>query len=160
MKTRNIIGTLLVIVSFGVLYPGLTKPALTVSASVKVMAMEMELVNETLSVLQTIEKLHKTNNDFVAGLILLFSVVVPIAKGVLLLFVLPLKNIKIRCGIHQFVKTISKWSMADVFVIALFLTFLSAGSSDLMKATLRPGFFYFTAYCLISLTASLFMCSE
>jgi uncharacterized paraquat-inducible protein A len=52
---------------------------------------------------------------------------------------------------------ISKWSMADVFVIAIFIAYLagngiqeSRGLVD-FTATLGVGFWYFLAYCLLSI---------
>ena len=74
----------------------------------------------------------------------------------------------------QFVAAIGKWSMADVFVVAIFLAILSTNhadtfsretlslfgfgiSIDISTQTLSAagdGFFYFVGYCLVSLLAS------
>ncbi|MEO0779788.1 MAG: paraquat-inducible protein A, partial [Bacteroidota bacterium] len=53
----------------------------------------------------------------------------------------------------QFVRAIGKWSMADVFVVGVFLAFLATRSNENINAALHPGFYYFLAYCLISLLA-------
>jgi uncharacterized paraquat-inducible protein A len=68
-----------------------------------------------------------------------------------------------------FVETIAKWSMADVFVVALFIAYLAAQASatpttgpnaapPLIAFTARfgPGFYWFAAYCLFSLASQQF----
>ncbi len=88
MTTRNTIALALVVVSFVLLYPGLTQPLITISASFTLLGRTMELFTETRSILTTIEGLHESGDDFVAGLILVFGVVVPLVKGLVLLSVL------------------------------------------------------------------------
>lgn len=41
--------------------------------------------------------------------------------------------------------------MADVFVVGVFLAHLATKSDDGIEANLHSGFYYFTAYCIISL---------
>jgi hypothetical protein len=61
------------------------------------------------------------------------------------------------------VELIAKWSMADVFAVALFIAYLAAQASQIppgagfvpqlvtFAATFGPGFYWFAAYCLVSL---------
>ena len=56
-----------------------------------------------------------------------------------------------RYRIFAFVRGISKWAMADVFVVGVYIAYLSAKATDALDAQLHEGFYYFTAYCLISL---------
>src|SRR5687768_407445 len=84
MSTRNRIALLLAIVSLALLWPGLVQPVLTIRATMEMFGVERELSNETRSVVGAIESLHQTGNDFVAGLILLFSVLIPLIKAALL----------------------------------------------------------------------------
>ena len=59
------------------------------------------------------------------------------------------------------VEIIAKWSMADVFAVALFITYLAAqatqsapGTSSAVlafDASFGPGFYWFAAYCVVSL---------
>ncbi|MFN9204259.1 MAG: hypothetical protein ACK6DP_14525, partial [Gemmatimonas sp.] len=48
-------------------------PVLTIRATMEFFGTERELTNETRSVIGAIRSLHGSGNDFVAGLILLFS---------------------------------------------------------------------------------------
>ena len=52
-------------------------------------------------------------------------------------------------------KWLSKWSMADVFVVSILIAyFVPAGfktQAGEAKSYLKPGFFFFAAYCVISM---------
>ncbi|MCA9734015.1 MAG: paraquat-inducible protein A [Deferribacteres bacterium] len=159
-KTRNLIATGLIILSFIILIPGLVLDLITITATFNLMGNKIQLYNETRSILQTVDNLYETGSSFVAGLILLFSVIVPFVKGVLLLIVLRMKSAGQRYRIYSFVRNISKWSMADVFVMGVFVAFMTARASDLLDASLGDGFYFFTAYCLVSLIALQFMLVE
>ncbi len=43
--------------------------------------------------------------------------------------------------------------MADVFIVGLFVAFLSTSSEDNISANLHAGFYYFLSYCIISILA-------
>ena len=155
MKTQNIIALILIVISLLCLYPGLVYPILSLNVGAEIPILgRMTLHDSTQSILNTINTLHQEKNTLVAALILGFSVIIPILKAILLLSVLLFKNLKGRANIHKFVSIISKWSMADVFVVGVFLAFLASKSNDTITAELHSGFYYFLAYCLISILAS------
>jgi len=120
----------------------------------------IEAFNKTRSILGTVRDLFQTGNAFVAILIMTFSVLIPVFKGFLtlicLLNIAPDKKAKLG----WFSANISKWSMADVFVIAIFVAYLAANGiredTGLVQfsSTLGEGFYYFLAYCLVSIIAS------
>ena len=69
-----------------------------------------------------------------------------------------------RRRVLAFVEAIAKWSMADVFVVALFIAFLAAQASQTANPSAEPpliafsahfgaGFYWFTAYCIFSLAS-------
>jgi uncharacterized paraquat-inducible protein A len=153
MKVRNIIAVLLVLLSLVLLVPGLTQPLITISASIEFLGAPRELFRETRSIIQTVRSLHESGNDFVAGLIFFFGIVVPFAKALALGVMAPLKSPKWRRRIYVFVRDISKWAMNDVFVVAVYVAFLSAKATDNLDAKLETGFYYFAGYCLVSLVS-------
>jgi uncharacterized paraquat-inducible protein A len=157
MRIRNVIAMLLIALSFIILIPGLTLPLITISASVQFMGQTIDLFTQTRSILQSIRSLHESGNDFVAGLILLFSVIVPFVKGVLLLVVLLLRKVWARSELFYFVRSISKWAMADVFVVGVYVAYLAAKATDNLDAQIQAGFYWFVSYCLVSLLALQFM---
>lgn len=145
---------ILILVSLVCLYPGLVKPILSIKIGVDLPIVgSINLHDTKQSIIGTVKTLHRNNNTLVAFLILLFSVVVPILKAVLLLVVLLFKKLKGRQTLHKFVSVIGKWSMADVFVVGVMLAFLATRSDDNIHAQLHEGFYYFLAYCLISILA-------
>ena len=157
-QVRNIIAVLLILVSLGCLYPGLTKPMLQIQVAAELpLVGKLELFNQIQSVVQSIKSLFESDNAFVAFLILLFSVVVPLIKAAILLCVLALPKLKFRRGLYNFVALIGKWSMADVFVVAVFMAFLATRAHHAVHSSLHEGFYYFTAYCLISLLGIAFI---
>ena len=84
-------------------------------------------------------------------LILFFSVLVPIIKGVILIRAFRSGNKNKRDKTIHSIGNISKWAMADVFVVGVFVAFLSAKATKNMDATIGIGFYCFTAYCLFSI---------
>jgi len=116
--------------------------------------------SKTSSILSTAAELYNNNHAPVAGLILLFSVGIPLLKVLLLIAAhLPLKVV-IKRRLLWVSSITSKWSMADVFVVAIFVAYLAANglreSRGLVdfKSTLGPGFYYFLAYCIVSIAAT------
>lgn len=157
VKKRNAVAAVLILLSFVILIPGLTRDLITISASLTVLGQSNEIFRMTRSILQSIRNLHESGNDFVAGLILLFSVIVPFVKGALLGVSLLLKNTAWRYRLYIFVRSISKWAMADVFVVGVYVAYLSAKATDNLDAQIEDGFYWFVAYCLVSLLALQFM---
>ena len=154
MKPRNIIALILILISLTCLFPGLFYPMLTIKVGADLPIVGTLTLHETTqSILNTIQTLHENDNSLVAGLILLFSVLVPLLKAILLMIVLFFKNVGSRAKLYKFVALIGKWSMADVFVVGVLLGFLATRSDDNIEAVLHAGFYYFLAYCLISVLA-------
>lgn len=121
---------------------------------------ELEVFKRARSITGTVEELYRSGNPLVAFLIALFSIVIPAIKLTLLLYSLLLKSSGTPRLLDQFEKAIGKWSMADVFVIAIMVAYLAAvASKDMeelfsLEAEFAPGFYYFLGYCLLSLLAS------
>jgi len=93
----------------------------------------------------------------VSILIFIFSVTVPFVKGTLLLFVLIPGSSKIKAILLAIIRRIGKWSMADVFVVGIFLAYLASASMQVFKAVLEKGFYFFLGYCLVSVLATEFI---
>ena len=152
MSIRNALSLSLIVVSLVCLYPGLTMDMFTIYVGTTLPLLgEISLYEETQSILQTIQSLFSHNNYFVALLILLFSVVIPLMKALLLILVLLFQQWQWRSAVYRFVALIGKWSMADVFVVAVLMALLATNSNDSIDAILHQGFYFFTAYCLISI---------
>lgn len=154
-KIRNPLALLLIAVSLACLFPGVTEPLLQikVSASVPILG-SLQFYDQTQSILQSIDALLQSGHTLVGMLILLFSIVVPLAKAALLCIAALISAPKLKILLHRLVNAISKWSMADVFVVSVFMAFLATGENSYVNALLHPGFYYFLAYCVISILAT------
>jgi paraquat-inducible protein A len=148
MTTRNKIAVGLTIVSLALLIPGLRSDALTITATMPLL--KKPLFEETQSILRAVKRLYDSKNYFVAGLILLFSVIVPFIKAALLAVILWAKNPQTKYRLYLLVRSMSKWAMADVFAVGVFIAFMAGNALDNLDAKLHPGYYFFIAYCLIS----------
>lgn len=147
---RNTLALGLSVVSLGLLWPGLVQPVLTIRATMEIFGNVRELSNETRSVVGAVKSLHAGGNDFVAGLILLFSILVPVIKASLLVPMVALRNSPTSYRLYTVVRTISKWSMADVFAVGMLIALLAAKGTANLEAIAGPGFYFFASYCLVS----------
>ena len=150
MTSRNKLAIVLALVSLALLWPGLVQPVLTIRATMELFGNTRELSNETRSVISAIQSLHNTGNNFVAGLILLFSVLVPVLKAALLIPIFALRGSATSYRLYRVVQTMSKWSMADVFAVGMLIALLVGKGTANLSAVAGVGFYCFAAYCLIS----------
>jgi paraquat-inducible protein A len=150
MTNRNRLAIVLALISLALLWPGLFQPALTIRATMELFGTTRQLTNETRSVIGAIQSLRASGNLFVAGLILLFSVLVPLLKAALLIPIFAMRGSAWSHRLYTVVQTISKWSMADVFAVGMLIALLVAKGTANLSAIAGPGFYYFAAYCLVS----------
>ncbi|WP_053981632.1 paraquat-inducible protein A [Marinagarivorans algicola] len=155
---RNTAALVLILLSLVMLYPGLTQPMmnLTIEASLPLIG-RMEFYNQTQSIMQSVRSLFDSGNQTVAILILLFSVIVPLLKAIFLLLAFTLPMPDVRYYLHKLVLIISKWSMADVFVVGIFMAYMAGQAHPSATASLHNGFYYFTAYCILSILGAQLM---
>jgi len=137
-----------------------------ITASLQKNVGEVEVYQQTRSILGSVRRLYEVGSPVPATLILLFSVIVPLAKAALVTWAVLVAGDRRRRRTLAFVETIAKWSMADVFVVALFIAFLAAKASATpaqgvgaapaliaFSAHFGAGFYWFAAYCLFSLAS-------
>jgi hypothetical protein len=124
---------------------------------------DVEVFQQTRSIVSSVRRLYEVGSPVPATLILLFSVVVPFVKTALVGWAMFAADEGRRRRTLTFVEAIAKWSMADVFVVALFITYLAAMASQSAPAAGPPllafraefgaGFYWFAAYCVFSLAS-------
>ena len=195
---RRLLVILLIVVSIGLLYPGVTQPVLTLTGTLeKSMVAELGIdmiagedadpqtrqmlsmfssflgfdqmegqitaYETTRSILGTVNELASTGNVPVAFLIVFFSVVIPLFKLCMQAAAVVLPKKQWRAPLWWLNARLSKWSMADVFVMALLVAYMAGSASGqmgdmlTMDSQLEVGFYYFLAYCLFSIAAGSLM---
>jgi hypothetical protein len=117
---------------------------------------EIKAYSKTRSIAGTVKELFRSGNGFVGFLVMLFSIVIPITK-ILLMFVAACFRDSLNSRRAFLISSvISKWSMADVLVIAIIVAFMAANASNMgglldMDARFESGFYFFLGYCTFSI---------
>ena len=137
---------------------GLTAPMLTIIAQSEVAILGQVVLHfEAKSILATVATLAANDHLFVAIVLALFSVVAPALKLALSLAALLAPRGRIHDLCVRIVAAIGKWSMTDVFVVAILLAFLALGDGGFTDAHLGPGLYFFAGYGLLSLIGGVFL---
>lgn len=119
---------------------------------------EIEVYRKTRSILGTVSDLFHSGDTLVAFLVMLFSILIPLIKILLSLLIALLNHPVWRQRLLSGNSLLSKWSMADVFVVALIVTYMAANASSgggllTLHSNFEPGFYYFLGYCLFSIAS-------
>lgn len=103
---------------------------------------------ESKSIWTTITRLWEIDRYFISVLVGLFSIIVPVIKTIAIYVSLFYKkNLKI-------INFIGKWSMADVFVVALLIANFSINSDEFTDAKVQIAVYFFSIYVILSIIAS------
>ncbi|HIM93635.1 MAG TPA: paraquat-inducible protein A [Campylobacterales bacterium] len=147
---------ILALSSFISLIYGLVNPILMVTIHKNVDHLgDVILSFESKGILGSISKLFDTGENMVALTILLFSVIIPLLKIFTLIFVIVAKEFNFAHTIVKFFKILGKWSMIDVFVVAVFLVYFTSNQGDVTHAEIEVGLYFFLIYVLLSMVAAI-----
>jgi hypothetical protein len=122
---------------------------------------DMYFYYQSKSVVELIQLLFRQHNWLVGSAILLFSVLFPLGK-IISTYYMALRPASGNRSLSFFVEKSGKWSMADVFVVAVFLAYLAFSniqSGIQTESNTLPGLYFFLSYCLLSIMASTFFAS-
>lgn len=134
---------------------GLTTPILSVEVSKDLPVLgDTVLQFQSKGVLTTVSGLWQHGNSWLAVLLMLFSVVLPLLKtGVAWLTLFSRTHHLSLRGLHLS-HHLGKWSMADVFVVAILVAFFSSNGGGLTQAEVQAGLWFFALYVVLSLCGS------
>ena len=110
---------------------------------------------ESKAIMGSVIGLFKQGNLVIASTILIFSILLPFFKTASLLFLSLYETRPFAARLVGFFKKIGKWSMLDVFVVALLLVYMGSGNSDTSRAETEIGVYFFIIYVVLSVMASL-----
>ncbi len=114
---------------------------------------------ESLTIIESINKLIYVQEKYFVGIIiLLFSVVFPFIKTLLSFVNVFINHVSIVNKTTKLLSALSKWSMTDVFVLSIFLVYLSSVNSGISKIVtqIEVGFYFFFIYVILSIILSFF----
>ncbi len=135
---------LLIIASIALLFLGLHEPVLTVRKLWE---------KNTFTIITGIENLWKENYHFLAIIVFFFSIIFPFTKLAALLLIWFVKMTeRQRKWILSCLEFLGKWSMLDVFVVAIVIVSVKLGA--LASAKAEVGIYYFGASILLAMVAT------
>ncbi len=143
---QSIAINILLLIALASLVIGLTAPLLTLE--------KMYFFENTVSLLSTIQELFEQGEWFLFIIIGIFSLCVPLLKITSLLLILNLNYAKgsfLDKALH-IIEIIGKWSMLDVFVVALLLVSVKLGA--LAKVEVHYGLYAFALSVLLTMGLS------
>ena len=143
----------LTLLAYGLLIPGLLLPFMSLQVEVKVLAFTARLLDEQRSLLSTSLQLWQSGHMLVAVLILTFSTVIPTLKAGLVVLWLATRSVTQARWCQRIINALSKWSMADVFVVGILVAFFTAQSTAELNSELLEGFWWFLGFCLLSIVS-------
>ncbi|KIM06605.1 MAG: hypothetical protein KU38_12635 [Sulfurovum sp. FS08-3] len=115
---------------------------------------DITLTAQSKSLYGTLDTLLGSGEYAVGGFLLLFSIIFPLLKNLSLIFVSLFLQSSFAHKVVHFFKLLGKWSMADVFVVATLLVFLSSGDGT-SHAEIEVGLYFFMIYVIVSMIATL-----
>ena len=115
---------------------------------------EVTLSYQSKSISSTITKLFYQSNYIVGMLVLIFSVLIPLFKGILITTYGFLKETGFAKKMVHLIEHIGKWSMADVFIVAVLVVFFSTKQDIHTSIKIEIGLYFFISYVLLSMIGS------
>ncbi len=131
---------------------GLVTPILTVSAQ-----QDIPVIGETVfqfqskGIVSTIVGLWHAGNWWLALLLFMFSVFIPITKTLLVAATMFARDHELSVKGLNWSRNIGKWSMTDVFVVAILVVFFANEQEGLTQAEVQVGLCFFAGYVVLSL---------
>lgn len=143
---QGIIINLLLLCSLAALVVGVIAPLLTLQ--------KLYFIENTISLISTIETLYNENDWLLFIVITIFSLCIPVIKIISLLMI---TNIDFEPGSFldktlSVIETLGKWSMLDVFVVALLLVSVKLGA--LAKVEVHYGLYIFAFSVILTMALS------
>ncbi|MBT6272807.1 MAG: hypothetical protein HOI95_01585 [Chromatiales bacterium] len=144
----------LLIVSAVCLAVGILAPMLSIVAQREIPLLgHVVLRYESKGVLSTVSSLQGQGNFVIALLLGVFSILIPVAKVIFGLLA-TIGSELIAKPARRFIHLLGRWSMTDVFVVSVLLSFLAGGAGDSTDAWLGHGLWFFAAYAVLALVAT------
>ncbi len=160
MFMKKTIGLILLLISLVFLVMGLVSPFMTFTIEVDmggkggffgnlISGAIEDQVNKkrTYNIPQAMKMLFKNHQYFVGLLVGLFAVYIPILKTLLCFLYLYEKNEQL----YNFMSTLGRFAMADVFCVGVFIAFLYSRFNQSIKADIEIGYYWFATYVLLNI---------
>ena len=140
------------LISILCLFVGLIAPMMQMTAYKELPVLgDVIFKYEAKSIFSTVQSLFVNGSFIIASLITLFSIFTPLLK--MSVVAMNLFNVapSLHKRAHDLIHLLGKWSMADVFVVAILISIFALDTQDFTRAETDLGVYFFALYCLLSL---------
>lgn len=114
----------------------------------------LSLQHEVKTIVGVIGKLINIGNYILAFVLILVSLVIPFIKSLIILIHNFLRFMGRDSELHYIIKTIGKWSMVDVLVVAILVVFFTTNEDVTSEMIIESGLYFFLIYVLISMIST------
>ena len=144
--TRGWIVVFLLVCAFALYLAGLFRPFTQVT--------KLWIFQDEVSVIGGMVSLWEAGEFFLFGILFVFTVTFPAVKilALLAIWLVPGLTRDSAQSMFRFVSHMGKWSMLDVFVVAILVILLRSGS--IAEIAIRDGVFLFTSSVLLTMLAA------
>jgi len=115
---------------------------------------QLSLQHEVKTIVGVISKLLDIGNYILAFVLILVSVLIPFIKS----FIILIHNLLRLSGqdseLHHIIKTIGKWSMVDVLVVAILVVFFTTNEDMTSEMIIESGLYFFMIYIFFSMIST------
>lgn len=138
----RIAAVVLLLVALGLLFEGLTLPIITLH--------KFWIFGNTFSIWSAIKSLYGSDEAFLATVLLVFSVLFPIGKNLVMIgvFLRGARLGRFSQRIAAAAAVLGKWSMLDVFIVAILVASVKLGI--LAHAEVLSALYFFAASVIIT----------
>ncbi len=133
---------LLLVLAFALFLAGLFRPFTEVT--------KLWVFDHDVSVYHALITLFHEREFFLFGILIIFTVIFPLVKitALLVLWLKPGLQLRLMAQVHEIVSHLGKWSMLDVFVVAVLVVLIRAGGLATIKA--QDGLLLFCASVVLT----------
>jgi paraquat-inducible protein A len=110
------------------------------------------ILEKEITLLNSIRMLFQSDETFLGVIILIFTLVFPIFKYLLLFFSMILNDREKLYRFNAFISVVSKWSMLDVYIVALLLLNMKF-ESRIVNMELKSGVVWFSLSIILIMLA-------
>lgn len=113
---------------------------------------QLFFAEKEVTLLNSIRMLFDNNENFLGTIIFIFTILFPIFKYILLLFSLAFNKKEEISKLNRWMSVISKWSMLDVYIVALLLLNMKF-DSRIINMELKEGVVWFSLSIILIMIA-------
>lgn len=146
---NNIIYLYAILLSIIMLIIGILLPIISIEVFKDLEFFEYTILKyDVKSITSSFKVLIEQSNYVIPVLLFLFSILIPIIKILIMILKVLIKQ---NNKLFEITEKLNKWSMADVFVVSIFISIFALNADKMTKANYEIGIYFYAGYVILSL---------